>query len=130
MFYPNKDMEIEMFLEPNDPDDLADIDPVGNIELRAGGAILSEVYVYLDSWLNALKVGSKAITETNRVELDLVEEPEPLVLERTGNGIRISFKEKSIVIKNGEELEIAVENALRELVDRQLFPTSRQKNHE
>jgi len=117
-------MEIEFELEPIDRNDPAAIDPVGSITLISADATLSEQYVYIDSWLDALKEGAKAISRTERAEIDLVEEPEPLILELTERGIRISFKDNSIVVKDGAELDAAVDDAYKKLTDTQVFPKS------
>jgi hypothetical protein len=115
-------MRINIALDPIDPTDPLAIDPVGTITLISGQNTLSEPYVYLDSWLNALREGVRKMTVVDKAEIDLIEEPDPLIFERTDGGIRISFKEKFVTVENVEEMDIAVAAALKELVDTQIFP--------
>ena len=115
-------MKIEILLDTIDPNDPLAIDPVGTITLIAGQDILSEPYVYLDSWLNALKEGCAKMAVVDRAEIDLIEERDPLVFQRTDGEIRISFKEKFVAAKNIEEIDVAVTAALKELANTQIFP--------
>lgn len=109
-------MRIEFSLEPRDKNDPKDIDPVGNITLIGDEKVLNEQYVYVDSWLNALHEGSQKLRENNHVEIDLIEEPNPLIFEMRSDGyINISFKGRSIAVNNAQTIENAVDLAKKKL---------------
>jgi hypothetical protein len=123
-------MEIKFTLEPIDRDDPLAIDPVGTITLESAGLTLSEPYVYLDSWFIALKTGAEQIKKQPAVEVDLVEEPEPLIFRRSNNGVMISFKNKDIFVNDAEDIILAVEGADEKLRKTQVFPKGYTKTRE
>ena len=116
-------MQILFSLEPTDIDDPLDIDPLGDITLLEGEEKLTESSVYLDSWFNAIEKGAVKIENESKAEIDLIEEPQPLIFNRSSSGVRISFKEKSLTIKNMDDLRTAVKRAREELISTQVFPT-------
>jgi len=73
--------------EPIDPENL-----LGDITLTDGQMSLGERDTYLDSWLDALIIGLKAVQAGQRVGIDIPEEPEPLVFEPLGKRVRISYR--------------------------------------
>lgn len=115
-------MRIKILLEPIDKEDPLAIDPVGTITLESGEDVLSEPYVYLDSWLKALEKGSAQMSTTYKADIDLIEERDPLTFERIDGCIRISYKDKSVIVNNTEEIRIAVADAFKELAKTQIFP--------
>jgi hypothetical protein len=117
-------MEIRFDLEPVDATDPNDIDPVGTIVLIEGAQRLDEQYVYLDSWLAALLEGAEGLAERDRVEVDLIEEPQPLIFERKQEAVSISFKGKSITVQSAEAVRVAAVTANQRLQNERAFKSS------
>jgi len=108
-------------------------DLVGDVEIEStsGDVIVGEA-TYLDSWCSALLDGLQRIMKgSERVEIDLIEEPEPLVFERAGNGIRLghlghtveesTLKGAAVAIEDAAVRLLAHARALRGHADNQLL---------
>ncbi|QQS32775.1 MAG: hypothetical protein IPM50_14140 [Acidobacteriota bacterium] len=100
-------MKIDFVLDEADSDDPMAIDPVGDITIESRGESITERFVYIDSWLNALLEGSRKARFSERLDVDLLEERDPLVFERRNESFLLSFRGKSIVVDNLDQLEAA-----------------------
>lgn len=110
-------MRIEITLDG----DASDEDPLGNICLLDTNHVIAAKYAYVDSWLEALDEGVNALKFHNKVEIDLIEEPEALEFEKIGELIKITYCGASIFAENRKEIQLAVEKAkscLRDIIGR------------
>ena len=81
---------------------------VGDILLSDAQTSLGERDTYIDSWLDGLTTGLKAVQAGQRVQVDIPEEPASLVFEPVGKGIRIAYRATVIHVESVEELQRAV----------------------
>ena len=77
---------------------------------------LGERDTYLDSWLDALITGLKAVQAGQRARIDIPEEPEPLVFEPVGKRVRIAYRTMTLEAESIEELHSALRLAAQEFL--------------
>jgi hypothetical protein len=87
------------------------IDPSGEILISDGGVRIWEKHVYLDSWLDALITGVKEVEAGKRVSLDLVEEPDPLMFEPEGGGIKLTYRDTTVSVDSIDEFRRTLRSA-------------------
>ncbi len=97
--------------EPLDPENL-----LGDITLTSEQMSLGERDTYLDSWLDALITGLKAVQAGQRVRIDIPEEPEPLVFEPVGKRVRMAYRTMALEAESIEELHSALRLAAQEFL--------------
>lgn len=76
------------------------IDPVGDIVLTDGQTEIRVKATYLDSWLEVLLDGLAGFQKGEKLQLEIPEEPDFLVVEPFNSGFKISYKEKQIIAKS------------------------------
>jgi len=86
---------------------------VGRIRLSDGKRSLQEDAVYLDSWLQALgKAAMEMEGGSKETVIDMVEEPQPLVVSRDQFGsVHISFKGREVAVQTPADFRRVVEGA-------------------
>lgn len=90
--------------------------PLGRITIRGERGSISEDNLMLDTFFEALSDGLSALTESDTVSIDTIDEPDPLVLQRNGDGVRLTFGKQTAEVGSRasfhEELLDAIENFL------------------
>ena len=82
---------------PLDPENL-----LGDITLSNGPTVLQERQTYIDSWLDALITGLQAVQVGKAIQVDILEEPDPLVFEPVEKGVRLSYRAMAIEVESVE----------------------------
>src|SRR5258708_7920885 len=100
-----------------DEDGLDRVDPSGQISIIADDEAISAAYVYLDSWLDALITGLRAVEAGRSADIDLVEEPDPLIFQPQNGGLRITYRDKTLTLKSINEFHQALREAAKDFVD-------------
>lgn len=110
-------MKIAWRLDEEEPLDLEHL--VGDIVIHAAQTTLEERETYIDSWLDALLTGLKAVQAGQGVRVDIPEEPVPLLFEPCAQGVRIAYGAMVIEVESLEEfrgaLRLAAHALLQEL---------------
>src|SRR4029434_6426476 len=88
---------------PLDPESL-----LGDIILSDGDTVLQEQQTYIDSWLDALITGLQAMQVGKAIQVEILEEPDPLVFEPAERGVRLSYRAMVIEVKSVEALHNAL----------------------
>ena len=88
---------------PLDPESL-----LGDIILSNGDTVLQEQQTYIDSWLDALITGLQAVQVGKAIQVEILEEPDPLVFEPVERGVRLSYRAMTIEVKSVEALHSAL----------------------
>ena len=83
-------MKIVWHLDAKEPIDAENL--LGDITLTVMQRSLGERDTYIDSWLDALITGLKAVQAGQSIRIDIPEEPEPLVFEPLGKRVRVSYR--------------------------------------
>lgn len=97
---------------PVDPDDL-----LGMISLEHNGLIITDETTYLDSWFKGIIQGyQQLLTGKERVEVDLIDEPDLLLFEMHADGVRISYHLSYIESVSLPDFYRALTDAITELV--------------
>ena len=121
-------MEIEWNIELDDGDDeclgaisIKDDDDkcLGTILIRDdNGNEISEELTYIDSWLFGLgeSIFRFQRQETN-FKVDLIEEPDYLIVVQSAEGLNLSYKENALHIKTFTEYKTCVVNAIKKFID-------------
>lgn len=92
--------------------ELDPIDPSGEILISDGMSRIWQKDAYLDSWLNALIEGLSQVEAGKTATIDLVEEPDPLVVQPQNGGIKLTFREASVSVDRIDEFRLALGNAV------------------
>jgi hypothetical protein len=87
------------------------IDPSGEILISDGGVRIWEKHVYLDSWLDALITGLKEVEAGKSASLDLVEEPDPLMLQPQNGGIKLTYRDTTVSVDSIDEFRWTLRSA-------------------
>jgi len=87
------------------------MDPSGEILISDGGVRIWEKHVYLDSWLDALITGLKEVEAGKSVSVDLVEEPDPLMLQPENGGIKVTYRDTTVSVDSIDEFRRTLRNA-------------------
>lgn len=87
-----------------DKDTISGIDPLGDLVITGDDerSVLVKC-VYLDSWFEAMIQGFRSMSEKEKAAIEIVEEPEPLLFERIGTGLRLTYERNSIVINDMQQ---------------------------
>lgn len=93
------------------------VDPSGSIEITDGHNLISEKYVYLDSWLDALITGLKTVEDGKSVTVDLVEEPDQLTFEPHNGGLKMQYRESRLMFKSVRDFEAILRTALNDFLN-------------
>ena len=90
-------LEIKLVFEAEefDPEN-----PTGDIQITDGTNTIWQEHVYLDSWLDALISGLKEVEAGRSVSVDLVEEPDPLVLQPEHGGMKLTYAETTLYVNS------------------------------
>jgi hypothetical protein len=92
-----------------DTEELLDAENLlGDITLTVGQRSLGERDTYIDSWLDALITGLKAVQAGQSTRIDIPEEPEPLIFEPVGKRVRVSYRTMMIELESVDELHSAL----------------------
>jgi hypothetical protein len=109
-------IDIKLALEKEAGLDL--IDPLGDITISDGSSSIVLNTTYLDSWLAALIAGYKRVRGANHVSVEVAEEPIPLHIEVTPNGmLSISYEDQALIPQPPEALEAALKKASKFLLE-------------
>jgi hypothetical protein len=87
------------------------INPSGEIVISDGEVRISERCVYLDSWLDALITGLKEVEAGKSASVDLVEEPDSLLLEPQNGGLKLTYRDTTIAVNSIDEFRQALKSA-------------------
>ena len=98
---------------PLDPENL-----LGDITLSNGATVLQERQTYLDSWLDALITGLRAVQGGKAIRVDVPEEPDPLVFEPVEKGVRLSYRDMAMEVESLEAFHCALRLAATALLQR------------
>ena len=88
---------------PLDPENL-----LGDITLSNESTVLQERQTYLDSWLDALITGLQAVQAGKARRVDILEEPDSLLVEPVEKGVRLSYRAMAIEVESVEALHDAL----------------------
>ena len=94
-------MEISFTLDQDESIDPKD--PLGDIVIRDGTALLSVESTYLDSWFDVLIDGYKGLENQKKVTLEIVEEPELITFEPMLKGFKISYGKEELFLNSLNE---------------------------
>ena len=64
--------------------------------------MLQERQTYIDSWLDALITGLQAVQVGKAIQVDILEEPDPLVFEPVEKGVWLSYRAMAIEVESVE----------------------------
>jgi hypothetical protein len=120
-------MEIRITLDEEDEFD--PVDPGGAISIVSNGQAISARYVYLDSWLEALITGLKEIEAGRAANVDLIEEPDPLEFDPLNGGLKITYRNTTVMVKSIDEFREALRKAAKDFLD-QMKPYERTENNQ
>ena len=76
------------------------IDPLGDIILTDGQTEIQVKATYLDSWFEVLIDGLEGCQEGKKLQLEIPEEPDLLAIKPFNSGIKLSYKNKEIIVEN------------------------------
>lgn len=107
-------MKIELVYDEDSKID--PIDVLGKIKLLKDGDCIEEDDTYLDSWLIGLAEGLHKIEKAESVLIDIVEEPNPIKMEKVNETVKISYKREIIELSDIEELRSALKNAAQDML--------------
>ncbi|MFB2836887.1 hypothetical protein [Floridanema evergladense] len=93
------------------------IDPIGDIMLTDDTTTIQEKSTYLDSWFDALITGLKTVTQGKNIAVEIVEEPELIVFEPWGEGMRISYGDRTLSISQISEFTEALKLIAEEFLE-------------
>ncbi|MFB2875596.1 hypothetical protein [Floridanema aerugineum] len=109
-------MQIAITLDKSEKID--PIDPIGDITITNNTTTITEKSTYLDSWFDALITGLKAVKQGKNIAVEIVEEPEPIVFEPWQEGMRISYRDKYILISHISEFATALKIAANDFLNK------------
>jgi len=85
-------------------DDEGEWDPftlLGSIRLEDDyGNIIEDECTIIDSWFIAISKGLEIIATEHRVEIDLLDEPDPLIFISDGEKLEIRYKDQGISLRS------------------------------
>src|SRR5215207_2815751 len=105
-------IKLEFEAEGFDP-----MNPIGEIEITDGTNKIWEEHAYLDSWLEALIKGLKEVEAARNVSLDLVEEPNPLVLQPENGGMKLTYGETTLYVKSIADFRRTLTTVIMDFLD-------------
>lgn len=92
-------------------------DPLGSITITADdGAVITQEATYLDSWFEGLLAGVRSIKAGEEQSIEMVEEPDPLEFEMSGDRLSITHDEATVLLDPVEAIEEIRREAMRFLV--------------
>jgi len=94
------------------------IDPIGDITITDELTIITEKSTYLDSWFDALITGLETVKQGKNIAVEIVEEPEPIVFESWGEGMRISYGNCTLSISQVSEFTEALKLTAKEFLNK------------
>ena len=111
-------------------DDEGELDPyalLGAIRIEDGfGNILQEECTYIDSWFIALGKGLGTLENEGRVEVDLIEEPDPLIFVAKNEKIEVWYKDHKIILQSISDAKRCLKADVTELINEvKAFPGSK-----
>jgi hypothetical protein len=93
------------------------IDPLGDLTISDGVSTITVKTTYLDSWLAALVAGYNQAREANHVTVEVPEEPQPLLIDVTPEGLlSISYENQTLIPQAPKELKAALRRAAQTLL--------------
>lgn len=108
-------MKIDFELDREGPLDPMDV--LGNIWLTSGNKSINENVTFFDSWLFAFVENLTKMNDHGSFLIDVVDEPDPVRVLSSSEGITFHYKGNEIVVENVAELENALKSASRALVE-------------
>jgi hypothetical protein len=116
---------IEIYWQLDEEDGIEPLDPIGEITIANGRTRITEKLTYLDSWFDALITGIEALKKSQKVAVEIVEEPEGIIFEPASKGWRLSYGKEWIEFSSIDEFINAVKSAAAEfLLKVELIPGS------
>ncbi|MCL1472946.1 hypothetical protein [Argonema antarcticum] len=94
------------------------IDPIGDITITDDTTTITEKSTYLDSWFDASITGLKTVKEGKKISVEIVEEPEPIVFEPWQEGVRISYRDRTLFIPQISEFTTALKLAANDFLNK------------
>jgi hypothetical protein len=93
------------------------IDPLGDLTISDGVSTITIKTTYLDSWLAALVAGYNQTRDANHVTVEVSEEPQPLFIDATPEGLlSISYENQTLIPQAPKELKAALKRAAQSLL--------------
>ena len=93
------------------------IDLLGEIVLTDGQTTFRVEATYIDSWFEALIAGIKAIAAGNKLTVEVVEEPEPLIFEPGDGTMKILYQGQALKINDIDEVVDSLKKSARTLIE-------------
>jgi len=107
---------IRIYWQLDEEGGIEPLDPIGEITIANGRTKIQEKFTYLDSWFDALITGIEALKKSQKVAVEIVEEPETITFEPASNGWRLSYGKEWIEFSNIDEFIEAVKLAAAEFL--------------
>jgi hypothetical protein len=107
-------LKIQVVFE--EEDGLDPIDPSGEILISDGRVRIWQKHAYLDSWLDALIRGLREVEAGKSTSVDLVEEPDPLMLQPQNGGIKLTYRDTTVSVDSIDEFRRALRSATEDFL--------------
>ncbi len=93
------------------------IDSLGDLTISDGISTITIKTTYLDSWLAALVAGYNQTREADHVVLEISEEPQPLLIDVTPEGLlSISYENQTLAPQAPNNLKAGLRHAAESLL--------------
>jgi len=93
------------------------IDPLGDLTISDGTSTITIKTTYLDSWLAALVAGCNQTREADHVVVEISEEPQPLLIDVTPEGLlSISYENQTLTPQAPKNLKAGLRRAAQSLL--------------
>lgn len=94
------------------------VDPLGDLTISDGVSTITIKTTYLDSWLAALIAGYNQSRVANHVTVEISEEPQPLLIDVSSEGLlSISYEDQTLIPQAREDLKAALKRAAESLLN-------------
>lgn len=93
-------------------------DPTGEILISDGPNRIWQEHAYLDSWLDGLIRGLQEVEAGRSVSVDLVEEPDPLMLQPQDGGMKLIYDDTTVSVSSVDEFRRTLKSASMDFLDK------------
>lgn len=96
---------------------VVDVDSlIGDIEIGDGYRAIVEDATFLDAWFYALVHGLAEIRVRHHCEIDLIDEPDPLIFDLQDGKLAITYKDMTVVADSVEDFAVDLRGAASSLL--------------
>jgi len=99
--------------EPIEPEN-----PLGNISITGSSGSFEERETFIDSFFEALAHGIQVLESRSEITVDLQDEPYTLVLARSGDGLRLRYRDKVVWFEDREVFAGQLRTAITKFLSR------------